>query len=196
MTALMSTLSPNEVWKAAFDDATATLKTSLQAAIVGVQQEVKISSSDDSIVVFQTTGASLHVFVDNFASMGVIGVTFPASGATVFQGTNPWIVGGTITVSNPGSASLNLAGTIVNQGITGVAVSFAPPTNTVGFILESVSSNTDNIRWAIGAVASASVGSLYEPGRDTGFIPCSATLSVISPAGSLQEVVVQWIQSS
>lgn len=198
---LFSTLSPSEIGRAAFDDATGTLKTSLQAAIVGVQQEVKIDAADDSVVVFQPTGASLHVFVDNFASLSISvtagsTVTVANTGFTAFQGTNPWVVGGTVTVANPGSSSANRAGTVINQGVTGTAVSFAPPSNSVGFILESVSPNTDNIRWAIGSVAGASVGTLYEPGRDTGFIPCAATISIISPSGTSQEVVIQWIQSS
>lgn len=119
-----STLTPGEVWRAAWDDSSQTLKTALYAQIVGVQQEVKIDAADDSVVVFQPTGASLHVFVDNFDSL-------TATGITAFQGTNPWIIGGTVTVSNfpsPLGVTFGSAGTIT-QGT--IIVGTAPVRLTV-----------------------------------------------------------------
>lgn len=104
-----TTLTPAEVWKAAYDDATQTLRTSINAAIVGVQQEVSINAADDSIVVFQPNGASLHVFVDNLAI-----------GVTAFQGTNPWIV--SQVGSSPSSTGMSRVNAPVRVDYTGTPV--------------------------------------------------------------------------
>lgn len=131
MPIFFSTLTPGEVWKAAYDDSTQTLRTSLNAAIVGVQQEVSVDAADDSVVVFQSDGASLHVFVDNFASLSISlpsgsTVTIANSGFTAFQGTNPWVVGGTVTIANPSSAGSTV--TIANDslGVTFGGITFPP----------------------------------------------------------------------
>lgn len=92
--------------------------------------------------------------------------------------------------------SANTNGAIYNssaiQSVT--ATTITPPANAVGFLLEAESSNTANIRWAIGATASATVGNLYEPGRDSGWVQCGATISVIAMSGT-QSVSVQWLLS-
>lgn len=146
-----STLSPSEIGRAAFDDATGTLRTSLQAAIVGVVQEVKIDAADDSVVAFQPNGASLHVFVDNFASLSISvtagsTVTVANSGFTAFQGTNPWIVGGTVTISNPGSAGSTVTVANSSLGVTFGAVSASisnfPAVQAVTFPVVAVQSVT------------------------------------------------------
>lgn len=129
MPTFFSTLTPGEVAKAAFDDSTQTLRTSINAVIAGVQQEVSINAQDDSIRVYQSDGASLRVYVDNFASLSIslsagstVTVANPFNG-TVFQGTNPWIVGGTVTVANPGGGGSGGTVTVANPvtvvGITG-----------------------------------------------------------------------------
>lgn len=81
-----------------------------------------------------------------------------------------------------------------NSSVNGTASTFTAPGNSVGFILECESGNTNNVRWAAGSVASATVGTLCEPGRDTGFIPMSKNISVISIGGT-QSVSVQWVLS-
>lgn len=101
-----------------------------------------------------------------------------------------------VSPSNPlpvsaGSGS-GTSGQVNNISATTTAQTVAVPANAIGFLLESDSSNTDNIRWAIGATASASVGTLAEPGRDTGYIPLAAAISVIAIAGT-QAVSVQWV---
>lgn len=95
-----------------------------------------------------------------------------------------------------GMTAANAAGSFsVNNSITATAAStFIAPANARGFNLLSESTNTQNIRWAIGATATSSVGALYEPGRDTGYIPGAANISVISTSGT-QTVSVQWILS-
>lgn len=81
-----------------------------------------------------------------------------------------------------------------NAAVTTTASTFTAPANAVGFLLEAESSNTANIRWAIGSTASASVGTIAESGRDTGYIPGAANISVVAISGT-QAVSVQWILS-
>lgn len=94
-----------------------------------------------------------------------------------------------------GGSTPNTAGQVDQATITTTAHTFVVPTNAVGFVLISESPNSDNIRWAIGTTATLTVGTLYEPGRDTGFIPCAADISVVALSGS-QAVCVQWVLSS
>lgn len=83
---------------------------------------------------------------------------------------------------------------IVNLNTT--PQTFTAPANAVGFIIEALSSNSQNIRWKIGSAASSTSGQKYEPGRDSGFVPCSANISVAAESGTNQAVVVQWILST
>lgn len=93
------------------------------------------------------------------------------------------------------TAVVNANGAFQSQAVTSTPTAFAPPANAVGFILEAESANTDNVRWCIGATASTTNGVLAEPGRDTGFIPCAASISVAAVSGT-QTVGVQWVLSS
>lgn len=89
--------------------------------------------------------------------------------------------------------SPNTSGLIVNNTSIGVSpVSLSPPTGGVGFILQAENTNSDNIRWCVGGVASATVGNLYESGRDTGYIPVAAAISVVAISGT-QKISIQWI---
>jgi hypothetical protein len=93
------------------------------------------------------------------------------------------------------SSSTNPSGSVANNAsITGTASTFTAPANAVGFILEAESTNSDNIRWAVGTTATSSVGTLAEPGRDTGYVPMGANISVIAISGT-QKASVQWILS-
>lgn len=88
--------------------------------------------------------------------------------------------------------SVNSSGSISNASVTTTASTFTAPANAVGFVLEAESGNTDNIRWAIGSTATASVGMLTDPGRDTGYVPGAANISVIAISGT-QSASVQWV---
>lgn len=97
----------------------------------------------------------------------------------------------------PTKSPVNINGSVVNTTLTGTtASSNTAPTNAVGFILEAESTNTNNIRWAIGSVASATVGSLMEPGRDTGYVPCGFTISVCATVSGTNVFSIQWILSA
>lgn len=79
---------------------------------------------------------------------------------------------------------------------SGAATPFAPPSNAVGFVVEASSSNTANLRWSIGSVATATHGMRLEAGRDSGYIPAATTISVIAETGAAQEVQITWVLSS
>lgn len=92
---------------------------------------------------------------------------------------------------------VNTNGSIVNTALTATTASTANvPANAVGFILEAPSSNTDNIRYCIGGTASTTVGMLMEPGRDTGYVPCAANISVCATVSGTDAFSIQWILSS
>ena len=77
--------------------------------------------------------------------------------------------------------------------LTTTAQTFTAPAGALGFVLETDSSNVQNVRYMIGGTATISAGMKMEPGRDTGYIPCAANISVIAAAGTNQIVTVQWI---
>jgi hypothetical protein len=90
---------------------------------------------------------------------------------------------------------VNANGSISNQAVGTTPVTFTAPANAVGFVLESESTNAiTTCRWAVGSAASASVGVLLEAGRDTGYIPAAANVSVYC-ATAAQAIDVQWVLS-
>jgi len=91
----------------------------------------------------------------------------------------------------PGFGAAGSFAPITLSGTT--AQTITKPANALGFILLGPSTNTDNIRWCIGATASSTNGMLSEPGRDTGYVPCAADISVCATASGTNAVTVQWV---
>ena len=188
------------------------------------------SIGNTSFIATQSSGANLHVDVDNFPATqpvsGTVAVsnfpaTQPVSGTvTANQGTSPWIVAGGGTAGSSGTAVLTIQGiasgtavpisgtvsttTAANSNahvnnsttVTTTATTFTPPANAVGFVVEAESSNTVNLRYAAGTTATTTVGMLLEPGRDSGYIPSSATVTVCAVSSSGQAASIQWVMSS
>jgi hypothetical protein len=75
---------------------------------------------------------------------------------------------------------------------TSTVVTITAPANAVGFILQASPSNTDNLRWRVGATATTTVGMLLAPGQDSGYVPLGANISLI-PVSGTQEYEVQWV---
>lgn len=97
----------------------------------------------------------------------------------------------------PTREAANSNGAIVNQALTATsASSSAAPANAVGFLLQAPSTNTDDIRWCVGGTASTTVGMLAEPGRDSGYLPMAATISVCATASGTNAYSIQWVLSS
>lgn len=97
-----------------------------------------------------------------------------------------------VTISTPKTPiNLNGSGSGASDSVS-VAKTLTAPANAVGFILMNLNSSTADIRWGIGRVASATLGSILEAGRDTGFVPCGANVSVCAVSGT-QNIDIQWI---
>jgi hypothetical protein len=124
-----------------------------------------------------------------------------ATGAADFNAGNKGaqtlrVVIATDQTSIPVTSGANPSGSYAEiTNLTTSAQTFTAPANAVGFLLEALSDNSNNIRWKQGATATTSAGMRLEPGRDTGYVPCAANISVIAEAGSNQVVTVQWVLS-
>lgn len=91
-------------------------------------------------------------------------------------------------------SSRNANATDVAPGsATGAAESEAAPADAVGFILSADGANTDSIRYRMGGTASATAGHELEPGRDSGFIPAAASLSIFAVSGT-QAYQLSWVR--
>ena len=99
-----------------------------------------------------------------------------------------------ISVTTTPNTNGNTTGSLVVGNAA--AVPFAPPANAVGFVIESSTGNSQNLRWSLGSAATATHGMRLEPGRDSGYIPAATTISVIAEAGTNQEVQITWVLSS
>lgn len=92
-----------------------------------------------------------------------------------------------VSSAAPSSGSGSGAAATVSTVITLTA-----PANATGFVLMNLDTSTANVRYAIGRTASATLGQQLQPGRDSGFIPCSANVSLIAESGT-QNYDIQWI---
>lgn len=94
-------------------------------------------------------------------------------------------------------APVNPSGSYAEKtNLTNSAQTFTAPANAVGFLLEADDANTANVRWKQGAAATTSSGMKLQPGRDSGYIPCAADISVIGDTAATNQIVtVQWVLS-
>ena len=92
-----------------------------------------------------------------------------------------------VNTNGSGGAQTALTGT--------TASSEAAPANAVGFILQADPANTDPIRFRIGGTASAVNGVQLESSRDSGYIPCAATVSICATNSGTNKYCIQWILS-
>lgn len=78
--------------------------------------------------------------------------------------------------------------------LTTTAQTFTAPANAVGFVIEALSDNTQNIRYKIGAAATTTSGMRLEPGRSENFNQGpAANVSVCAEGGTNQVVTIQWV---
>lgn len=100
----------------------------------------------------------------------------------------------TNTLAIAQSTARNTSGSVVNGSLALTTANLeTAPANAVGFIIESESSNANNIRYRIGGTASATDGMLLEPGRDSGYIPTAANVSVCNTVSSSQTYSILWV---
>lgn len=119
---------------------------------------------------------------------------------TLFYDTNSHNNADTLQVIYEDNSALAVvSGANTNGSNTDSTVStvqtLTAPANSVGFVLMNLDTSTASIRWMIGATATASSGQQLQVGRDTGFIPCGANISICSETGT-NNYNIQWILSS
>ena len=99
----------------------------------------------------------------------------------------------TITNAVPTKAPVNAAGSGSAASATvSTVITLTAPANTAGFVLMNLDTSTANIRWAVGRTATTVLGQQLQAGRDTGFIPSGADISLVAERGT-QNYDVQWI---
>lgn len=77
-------------------------------------------------------------------------------------------------------------------GNVSTVITLTAPANAAGFLLQASDANGANMRWAVGSTATTSLGNQLQPGRDTGYVPMAADISIVSESGT-NEYQVQWI---
>lgn len=131
----------------------------------------------------QTTGNTSLSSIDG--KLGSLGQKAMSGSAPVVLASDQSAVPTKAAVNANGSGSA--AASTVSTVITLTA-----PANAVGFILQCLDTSTANVRWAIGRTASATLGQQLQPGRDSGFVPCGANVSICAESGT-QSFDIQWI---
>jgi hypothetical protein len=90
-------------------------------------------------------------------------------------------------------AALNTTGSGSAAAATvSTVITLTAPASAVGFILMNLDTSTANLRWAVGRTATATLGQQLQPGRDTGFVPVGANVSLVSESGT-QNYDIQWV---
>lgn len=133
-------------------------------------------------------------------SIGANGITtsatIPAGVAITNTPTVIATIPGGVAITNTPIAikdAVNTTGTGSAAAATvSTAITLSAPANAVGFVLQALDTNTANIRWAIGRTASATLGDQLQAGRDTGFVPAGANVSVCAESGT-QGYDIQWV---
>ena len=145
-----------------------------------------------------TSGAPISV--SNTAN-GTPGTTAPTVATQVGGQYNTSLP--TLTNGQLGALELDASGRLITApqvnkagshttGTVSTVATLTAPANAVAFILQTLDTNTTNVRWAIGATATTTVGMQLEPGRDTGLVPCGANVSVCSESGT-NTYMIQWV---
>lgn len=120
----------------------------------------------------------------------------PSQGQAAMAASVPVVIASNQTAV-PVSQTVNANGSMVNDTLVSTTAETATaPANAVGFILAADDDNSDPIRYAIGATASTTVGTRMAPGRDTGYVPCAANISICATASTGSNgYTIQWILS-
>lgn len=113
-----------------------------------------------------------------------LGQKVSASSLAVVIASDQSVIGTKAPVNTTGSGSAAAA-------TVSTVTTLTAPANAVGFNLMNLDVSTANIRWAVGRTASATLGQQLQPGRDTGFMPCGANISLCAESGT-QTYDVQW----
>lgn len=176
-----------------------TLTNAQQAALqldASGNLKVNVTSGGGSNASVSTTGATVPASATYVGFKGSTGnltaVTLTAAGALPVDGsasTQPVSIASSVQVKD--AVNVTASGSAAAATVSTVATLTAPA-NAVGFVLQCLDTSTANIRWAIGRTASATLGQQLQPGRDTGFIPSGANVTICAESGT-QNYDIQWV---
>lgn len=135
----------------------------------------------------------------------VIGTVNIASAQTVGIAAGSAVIGHVIVDTAPTTAvtqsgNFNIQYNAINSsasettGNVSTVITLTAPSNAIGFILQAKDANTANMRWAMGATATTTAGQQLQPGRDTGYVPAGANVSIVAESGT-QEYEIQWVST-
>jgi len=121
------------------------------------------------------------------------------------NGTTPLMGNGTsgsgaqrVTISSDNTAfnvlTTPVGGATDSQttGTVSTVITLAAPSNAQGFILQNLQTSTANLRFAMGATATTTLGMQLAPGQDSGFLPTSASVTIVAESGT-QNYNIQWV---
>lgn len=161
--------------------------TAVLGTVVTLQFNTTGMSSGDTLqVIYEDNGLETDISSISGKLPTTLGQKSMANSLAVVIASNQSTLPVTQGASTNGSNTDSTVSTVIT---------LSPPANSVGFILMNLDTSTANLRWRIGAVATSSSGQQLQPGRDTGFIPCAAAISLCSESGT-NNYNVQWILSS
>lgn len=119
--------------------------------------------------------------------------TFSGDGVTSITATGSSL---NVNITNASGLPVDTSGSSGSGSGAAATVSsvatLTAPTGAIGFILMNLSSSTTNMRWSVGRTAGTTLGQRLEPGRDTGFVPVGANVSIIAESGTVN-YDVQWV---
>ena len=166
--------------------------SNLNATVVGTAGAALATSANQTNVQGSATGGTAGT------SSMLAGGIYNSSAPTLTTGQQAALqfdVNGNLKVTPSTTpkapVNLNASGSAAAATVSTVTTLTAP-SNAVGFILMNLDVSTANIRYAIGRTAATNLGQQLQPGRDTGFVPCGANVSIIAESGT-QTYDIQWI---
>ena len=139
----------------------------------------------------------LYAILNNSSSAIIYAVATPGSGFTSDAGGILHLEFDTTAMSDSDDLMILYddhlqSASFVSANISGASTVTAP-SYAVGFILQNLFSSAASLRYIIGgSAANATTGMQLEPGRDTGYIPCGANIS-ICPESSTATYLLQWV---
>jgi hypothetical protein len=159
--------------------------TSIVGTLVTLQFDTTSMSSGDVLQV---------IYEDNSQEDAIGAINVKLTTGTQVTASSLAVAIASDQVAIPVVSGANTNGASTTSTVSTV-ITLTAPANAVGFILMNLDTSTASLRWAIGATATASSGSQLQSGRDTGYVPCGANISLCSESGT-NDYNVQWILSS
>lgn len=161
---------------------------------VSVATEPTLISVNQKIP-FDLTVTANRLLVDISGSAKIL----DASGSSITLGQKQMIESVPVVVASDQSRidvslPLNTSGAQSDVLLVATTASTSvAPASSAGFIVQAIDTNTHNIRYRVGGVASTTEGMQLQPGRDSGFVPVQSDVSICAESAGVNSFQIQWI---